>query len=297
MTFKYLLCCFLVSFPASAAIKVVATTPDIAWLAQRIGGKEVEVKALAKPRDDYHFLDARPDFILAVNRAQVVCRVGLELEIGWLPKILERAANTKVMGGGAGDCDPSRWVSVEEKPGGKIDRSLGDVHASGNPHYWLSPLEMAKAALEVEAKLAAADPGKAAEFAGNRAKLEQELKSLHARIKEKLRPLAGKKVIEYHKDFVYFLRDYGLTASGSIEEIPGVSPSAARLGKVALESKKAGVALAFASTHGPRSALDKFRELSGIPVLVLPTSLDDPSGADAFEKWQNALAEKILRAN
>jgi len=299
MTSRILLLIFLwatFSSETMAAIRVVATTPDIAWLVKRIGGNEVDVKALARASDDYHFLDARPDFILAVNRADIVCRVGADLEIGWLPKILEKAANRKVMAGGAGDCDLSRSISVQDKPKGPVDRSMGDVHAAGNPHFWLSPLEMGSSALEVEAKLASVAPGKAAEFAVNRAKVQEELKTLHAKIKERLKPLAGKTVVEYHKDFSYFCKDYGLKSMGSIEEIPGVSPSAARLGTVAMEARKSGVSLALATDHHPKNILEKFKELSGVKVAKVPSSLADPSASDAYEKWQNELADEVLKA-
>jgi len=298
MTFKIFSCLILLSAPniAEAAIRVVASTSDIAWLVQRVGGaKNVEVKALARPKDDYHFLDARPDYILAVSRADVVCRIGVDLEIGWIPKILDRAANSKVMAGGAGDCDLSRSVGVQEKPAGPVDRSMGDVHSAGNPHYWLSPLEMAKAASEVEARLSAVEPGKSAEFSANRLKVEEELKALHSKIKERLKGLSGKAALEYHKDFFYFIQAYGLKSAGSIEEIPGVSPSAARLGKVALEAKRSGVSLALASEHSPKATLDKFKELSGVRVVVLPTSLSDPSAANAYEIWQQEMADKILK--
>jgi zinc/manganese transport system substrate-binding protein len=277
-----------------AALKLVATTPDIAWLARKIGGDRVEVKSLARATDDYHFLDARPDYVLAVNRADIVCRAGADLEVGWLPKILEKAANPKVMPGAAGDCDLSRAVTVREKPRGPVDRSMGDVHPAGNPHFWLSPLEMAKGAREVEERLVAADPAHRGEFAANRAKVESELRSLHEKIKSMLKPLVGKAVIEYHRDFHYFIHDYGLNGAGSIEEIPGVSPSAGRLGRVAAEAKKNGTALALASVHDPKSPLAKFEELSGVKVITLGTSLTDYTEGEAYAKWQVSLAEKIL---
>jgi zinc/manganese transport system substrate-binding protein len=297
MTFRSLLLIIALLAPkeSHSAIRAVATTPDIAWLVKRIGGKNVEVKTLAKASDDYHFLEARPDFILAVNRAQVVCRVGADLEIGWIPKILEKAANSKVMGGGSGDCELSRAVSILDKPTGPIDRSMGDVHPSGNPHFWLSPLEMSNAAIEVEEKLAASEPELASEFAANRAK--EELKALHAKIKTLLKPLSGKTVIEYHKDFGYFNHAYGIKSLGSIEEVPGVSPSAARLGKISLEAKRANVIIALSSTHSSKSALKKFQELSGVKVVALETSLSDSTNPDAYADWQNKIAEQLLKAS
>jgi zinc/manganese transport system substrate-binding protein len=256
----------------------------------------VEVKSLAKSGDNYHFLDARPDFILAIARADLLCRVGAELEIGWLPKALERAANSKVMAGGAGDCDLSRAVELLEKPNGPLNRSMGDVHAGGNPHFWLSPLAMAAAAGEVETRLAAVAPEKAADFARNRAALVAELRALASELKEKLKPVAGRGIYQYHKDFAYFADAYGLRLLGSIEEIPGVSPSAARLGQVSLAAKSAGSPFALASDHDPRATLAKFTELSSVPVVSVPTALVNPAEAGAYRKWQETIVAAILAA-
>jgi zinc/manganese transport system substrate-binding protein len=292
MISNILLAAFLLASPAQAAVRAVGTTPEMAWLLQRVGGDKVEVKALGKPGDNYHFLDARPDFILAANRADILCRVGAELEIGWLPKILDRAANTKVMSGGAGDCDASRAVSLEEKPTKAVDRSMGDVHAAGNPHFWLSPAETAKAAREVEEKLAAVSPENARAFATNREALEKELSGLQEKLRAKVKK--GVSAYQYHKDFSYFFSAYGINSLGSIEEIPGVSPSAARLGKVALEAKEKKAAFALAAEHDPASALAKFQELSGVKVVKLPTSLSDFRDPAAYAKWQEALVGTLF---
>ncbi len=286
---------FLLFSPAFAALQAVGTTPDVAWLLGRVGGSAVEVKSLAKPSQNFHFLEARPDFILAVARADLLCRVGADLEIGWLPKVLERAANAKVATGGPGDCDLSRTVSVLEKPVGKVDRSMGDTHLGGNPHYWLSPARMAEAAQEVERVLAKMVPERAAFFAENRRKLEDELKDIQKNVSQKLRPLAGKSIYEYHKEFFYFFQTYGLRSLGSIEEIPGVPPSAARLGAVAQKAKQEKAILALASVHYPKASLEKFQEMSGVLVLQLDTSLADFSAPEAYRSWQEALADRLVR--
>lgn len=284
------------SLAHAAPLRVVATTPDVAWLVQRVGGSAVEVKALARASDNYHFLDARPDYVLAVARADVVCRVGADLEIGWLPKVLDRAGNRKVMKDGSGDCDLSRALTLAEKPTSAVDRSMGDVHAAGNPHFWLSPVEMAKAAKEVESRLAATAPERAAEFAGNRQALEKELLALHEAQRKRLAPLQGKGAYQYHRDFSYFLAAYGLQSLGSIEEVPGVSPSAARLGRVSLEAKAKSAAFALASSQNPQPTLEKFQELSGVKFILLPTSLADPQNPLAYRQWQESLVSTLLQA-
>lgn len=297
MIFKIVFLFLLYSHASFASIRAVATTTDVAWLLYRIGGEHVEVKTLARSGDNYHYLDARPDFILAVNRADIVCRVGADLEIGWMPKILQRAANKKVMSGSNGDCELSRSISLNDKPKGAIDRSMGDVHAAGNPHFWLSPTEMANAAMEVESRLSAVSPGQKEEFSKNRATLVSELKALEANLKEKFKPLAGKLAYEYHKDFSYFFSAYGMKSGGSIEAIPGVSPSAARLAEVALRAKQNNAAFALAAEYHPKSTMAKFREISGVPVIFVPTSLSDPKDKDAYKKWQENMARLILETN
>jgi zinc/manganese transport system substrate-binding protein len=292
MISNLLLATLLLASPTQAAIRAVGSTPEMAWLLQRVGGEKVEVKSLAKPGDNYHFLDARPDFILAANRADILCRVGAELEIGWLPKILDRAANTKVMSGGAGDCDASRALTLEEKPTKAVDRSMGDVHAAGNPHFWLSPAETAKAAREVEEKLSAVSPENAKTFAANREALEKELTALLEKLRGKVKK--GLSAYQYHRDFSYFFSAYGISPLGSIEEIPGVSPSAARLGKVALEAKEKKAAFALAADHDPASALAKFTELSGVKVIKLPTSLEDFRDPAAYSKWQEKMVSTLF---
>jgi len=282
----------LLSLPSQAAIEAVATTTDVAWLLHRIGGAEVNVKTLAKPGDSYHFLDARPDFVLAVSRAQILCLIGADLEMAWLPKIVERSTNQKIKSGAAGDCDLSRAVALQ-KPSSPVDRSRGDVHSAGNPHFWLSPIEMANAAGEVEKKLAQVLPAKAADFSARKDATVKELNLLASEIKERLKPLAGKKIYEYHQDFSYYLAAYGLSSAGSIEEIPGVAPSAARLGQVGIEAKKLASPLALALEHHPASTLAKFTEISGVPVVKLPPSLENPEDPDSYARWQRLMADRI----
>lgn len=282
--------------PAFAKIHAVATTNDIAWILYRIAGEDIDVKVLAKPGDNYHFIDARPDYILSVSRSDILCKIGAELEIGWLPKVIDRAANIKVMSGGSGDCDLSRAVNILEKPTSKVDRSMGDVHASGNPHFWLSPIEMAASSKEVLEKLISIDPTKTAIFKKNRENLVADLIKFHKKMKDEIKDFSSRKVIEYHKNFVYFLNAYGFSSIGSIEEISGVSPSAARLGKIALEAKKNEVQFAFATDHDPKNILKRFSELSGIPVHIFPVSLFDPKDPMAYQKWQESIFSKIMKA-
>ncbi len=285
---------FLLTPAALAAVNVVASTPDVAWLVQRVAGDNAKVQVLAPPGASYHHVEARPDYALKVARADVLCRIGLELEDPWLNKVVEKAANGKVMDGSAGDCVLGRKVDVGQKPTGAVDRSMGDVHPSGNPHFWLSPVAMAAAVKEVEERLSQVDAGNASTYAANRAAVEKELLGLEKSLKEKLKPAAGRAFFEYHKDFFYFFRDYGLVSLGSIEEIPGVAPSAARLGTVAKTAKAEKAALALAAKHDPAAQLEKFRELSGVSYVQVPTSVPNPTDPGAYAAWQEEIVKGIL---
>jgi zinc/manganese transport system substrate-binding protein len=290
MIFNFL----ILSALAFANIKAVATTNDVGWLLQRIGGNEVEVKVLAKPNENYHFIEARPDFILALSRASVFCQIGAELEIGWAPKLLEKAANPKILAGSNGSCNLASKIKLLDKPTAPIDRSMGDVHGSGNPHFWLSPIEMVAAGEEVYETLSRINPEKTAFFEKNLQELKTELTALQKELTEKLKPLSNKKIYEYHKEFAYFANAYGLNIAGSIEEIPGVSPSASRLGKVGLEAKRVSSPIALASISSNKSILEKFAEISGSKFVALPTSVSSLEKG-AYSTWQRSLVDQILK--
>src|SRR6476659_5661748 len=150
---------------AFAAIKVVATTEDLASLAREVGGDKVQVDALAKGYQDPHFVDPKPSFILQVSRADLLIAVGRELEIGWLPPLVSSGRNAKIQPGADGYLDASQNVRILEIPTGQITRAMGDVHPQGNPHYWLDPENSRKIAQAVQAKLSALGPSDAAYFA------------------------------------------------------------------------------------------------------------------------------------
>ncbi len=282
------------SIYALAKISAVATTPDISWLIKQIGGDFVEVQTLAKSGENYHFIEARPDFALKLARADLFCQIGAEMEIGWAPKLLEKAANPKILPGGKGSCDLSQKVDLLEKPVRPVDRTMGDSHASGNPHYWLSPLEMKKASELIFQRLSELEPSQKDQFEKNWKTTVHSLEKTALEVKEMLKPLNGNSFTQYHKEFTYFANAYDLKIVASIEEVPGVSPSAARIAQAAKDAKTQNLSLVFAAPNNPRAILQKFSELSGVKAVTLPTSLE---GLDslAYDRWQRTLAQKILQ--
>jgi zinc/manganese transport system substrate-binding protein len=305
MIFRFALIFFIqfAAAPVFAADKlnVVTTVPDLAWVVEQIGGSRVSVRALLKGSENPHYVDAVPDFIRLVAEADVVCLVGLDLEVGYMPAVLSRSGNAKVQPGGKGYCEAGKTVSALERPHGPIDRSMGDVHPAGNPHFYLSPKSVSEAAHEITAALERADPAHSAEFTAGLRSLEERLKSLRQKIAAKLQPVldaqvsAGNKplVIEYHREFAYFFEHYGLKSMGSIEEKPGVPPSAGRLGEVSKAAKAQGVRIALVADYNPAKTVEKFATLAGVRVVTVPTMVQPNGKYNSYEALQEHIADSI----
>ncbi|MNK92839.1 Metal ABC transporter substrate-binding lipoprotein precursor [compost metagenome] len=269
-----------------AKIKVVTTLPDIAEVVREIGQSHVDVQSLLQGNEDPHYAEARPDFILKVNRADVVCGIGLDLEVGWLPKVLEKSGNAKVQVGSNTYCELGRTVKALDIPTGVINRSLGDVHAHGNPHFNLSPLKLAEGASEVLRVLTVALPEQKAELQKNYDSFAAKMKNLQSKMQAQIKP---GKVMEYHKEYTYFFAAYGLSSAGSLEEKPGMPPSAARIAQAAKLAKEQKVVVLYASHSAPHKTLERFQELSGIPVVVVPSYVTKNEKTNSIEKLQTLL--------
>lgn len=278
--------CFFAN-PAIAAdkLKVITSIPDLAWVTEVIGGDRVDAKPLLRGTENPHFVDAIPEFTRLVASADIVCIVGLDLEVGYMPPVLARSGNAQVQPGGKGYCEAAKSVSVLDKPTSPVDRSMGDVHPHGNPHFYLSPRSLAESAKTIAATLKAVDSAHAGDYDKRLATFVQEMRELSTEITAILKPLrdlqaaTGKAVImEYHREFAYFMNEYGLESFGSVEEKPGVPPSAGRLGSIATASKTAGVLGVLAADYNPRGTLQRFAELSGVKPLVVPT-MTQPAGS------------------
>ncbi len=294
---------FLSAQPILAAnrISVVTSIPDLAWMAQEIGGDLVEAKALLRGTENPHFVDSVPDYIRQVADAQLVCIVGLDLELGYMPPILAKSGNAKVQPGGPGYCEVGKSVSVLEKPTGPVDRSMGDVHPTGNPHFFLSPKSMAEGGVQVAQALTRVDPAHAAQYEKGLGQFKVKMEALSKEIHLKLEPFRslqkGKPIlIEYHKEYAYFLEEYGLLSFGSIEEKPGVPPSAGRLAEIATSAKNAGVRVALGADYSPIKTLQRFQEISGIPLAITPTMLQAKGTYKTYPELQRHIADSLLKA-
>jgi zinc/manganese transport system substrate-binding protein len=277
-------------------LKVVTTIPDLAWLASELGGDSVDARALLSGTENPHYVDAVPEFVRQVAEADLLCMVGLDLEIGYMPAVISRAGNAKVQPGGAGYCEVGPSISVLEKPQGPVDRSMGDIHPAGNPHFYLSPKAMGQASGAIAEYLLRLRPSEASQIQNRLSLLKSQLGSIQTSVQALLAPLTRDDratVIEYHREFAYYFDTFGIRSFGSIEEKPGVPPSAGRLAEVALAAKSAGVRVVIAADYAPARTLKRFEELSGIPVVIVPTMMQPARELKTYKELQIHIATQI----
>ena len=215
--------------PASGAVKVVTSLQDFASIAAAVGGERVETFSLAKGYQDPHFVEPKPSFVLKLSRADLLIAAGLDLEIGYLPPLLDQSRNEKIRPGRPGHLDASAGCDILERPTGVVTRAMGDVHPFGNPHYWLDPSNGRVIARSIAARLSSLDPAGAAEYRANLAAFEARLTEAEKRWDSVLGPFAGTEVVTYHNSWPNFLKRFRLTAAGYIEPKPGIPPSPAHI--------------------------------------------------------------------
>jgi len=210
---------------AQAKVRIVSTLQDFASISQSIGGDLIEADALAKGYQDPHFVDAKPSFILKLSRADLLIVAGLELEIGYLPALIDHSRNAKIHPGGPGYLDVSVGCDILERPTGQVTRAMGDVHPHGNPHYWTDPNNGGIIARSIAAKLSALDPPNRATYEKNLAAFEAKLAAKDKEWMAKMAPYANAKIITFHRSWPNFAKHFKLDVVGEIEPKPGIPPS------------------------------------------------------------------------
>lgn len=222
----------LAALPAQAKLKIVATVGDLGAIAREVGGQEAEVIVLAKPTQDPHYVDAKPSLVLDLSRANLLLFMGLDLEIGWLPVLLTSSRNGSVQPGAPGYLDCSTLIEPKEVPLQKLDRSMGDIHPGGNPHYTTDPRNGIRIARAVAERMAELDSDHAEMFLRNAEKFEQAMTARIAAWDKRLAPYRGTPMVTYHKSWIYFAEWSGLEMVAFIEPKPGIPPNPAHVTNV-----------------------------------------------------------------
>ncbi|WP_372651499.1 metal ABC transporter substrate-binding protein [Halobacteriovorax sp.] len=285
---------FLLASSTLARVNLITTTTDIAWVANQLGGEHVNVKSLLNGPEDPHYVEALPSFIHKTASADIFCVIGLELESAWSTKVLKRSGNRKVQPGSKGYCDASKNVEVLGKLETALDRSHGDVHSAGNPHYHLAPSYLVMASKEILRALVDNDIKNKDIYESNFNSLSRNLINLKQENLLKLSQIKNLKFMEYHKEFTYFLSDYKLNNTGSVEDISGVPPSAARIVNVINMIKENKISAILATQNAPKKILGKLVEATGVKVIYSPLSLEDYQSKDAYKNLQNNLINQLV---
>jgi ABC-type Zn uptake system ZnuABC Zn-binding protein ZnuA len=258
---------------AQAGLKVVATTEDLASLSREIGGDRISVDSIAKGYQDPHFVEAKPSFILKLHSADLLVVVGRELEIGWLPPLLQQSRNEKVQPGSPGYLDASLTVKILEIPQGQITRAMGDVHPLGNPHYWLDPGNGRRIAQAIQAKLSELQPADAAFFAQRFADFDKRLADAEKRWDAALAPFKGTKIVTYHRSWPNFAERFGLDVIGYVEPKPGIPPSPQHTIDLIAEMKKTRASIILVEPYFDLKTPQSVARETGAKVLVLSPSV------------------------
>src|SRR3954462_4928659 len=279
---------------AGAQLRVVATTPDLASVAREVAGDRANVVALAKATEDPHFVDAKPSFVVTLNRADALVEGGAELELGWLPPLLENSRNSKIAAGAPGHIVASEGIRVLEIPT-SFDRSKGDIHSLGNPHFMIDPVAAKTVARNIANHLGQIDPKNAAAYNANLAKFNGRIDAKLAAWQQQLAPYRGAKIVTYHRDFIYLAQRFGLTIVDELEPKPGIAPSPAHLAQVIGKMRANNVKVILVQPFQNRKTAETVARQTGAAVLDTPQQPGAASNTNSYFDMMDNLVGALAR--
>lgn len=291
--------CVALALPARAAadgpLRVVATIPDLADIARRIGGDRVDVTSLTKGRENLHHVVARPSQLVALSRADVLVQVGLSLEMGFLPGLLENANNPKIRPGSPGFVNVSVGWEAMNIPT-VVSRKDGDVHPDGNPHLNLDPRGGRQIAERILLGLVAVDPAGKAAYEARAAEYRKELDAAEARWDAAAKGWAGRKIVVYHKEYDYLARRYALDVVGSIESKPGIPPTPGHIAELVEKMKAAGPVAILTAPWSNGGEVEEIAKATGAKIVELPNQCGGIAGTDTWIGMQDLIHERLAQA-
>ena len=258
---------------AQGKLTVMTTTEDLASIAREITGDHATVESISRGYQDPHYVEAKPSFILKLQKADVLVLVGRELEIGWLPPLIQQSRNSKIQVGAAGYLDASLQATILEVPTGQVTRAMGDVHPLGNPHYWMDPENGKRIGKEIADKLAELRPGDKAFFQQKLADFTSRLDAAEKRWLAQLAPYKGTKVVTYHRSFPNFAERFNLDIIGYVEPKPGIPPSPQHTLDLINEMKRQNVKIMLIEPYFDLKTPNAIGRDTGAQVLVMPPSV------------------------
>lgn len=305
----------LIANTALAELRVATTTPGLADLARQVGGDDVEVTSFVRGAQDPHFLEPRPSFIRVMSKADVFIETGLELESGWAPVLVSKARNSRIRPGGSGAVDASRFVPALGMLSGIVDRSMGDVHAQGNPHYLVDPVAGLRVALGLRDRFSKLDPANSEAYASRFENFRRRLLvalvgedlaaqdadaaraaldgRLEAWIQEsgaerlggwlgRMRPHHGKRVIADHDLWPYFSMRFGIVVADFLEPRPGITPTTRHLGEIVETIERDGIKVILSSAYFHPRYAQKVSAATGATVVFMANQVESREGVDDY---------------
>ena len=292
-----LIFCALVAcaFSVEAKLNVVATLPDFGAIAREIGGDKIDIVVLAKPTEDAHFVDARPSFVVSLRNADVLIEGGAELELGWLPPLLQNARNPKLDPGKPSRVITSQGIRLMNVPA-NVTRAAGDVHALGNPHFAVDPIIAKAIAQHIAQSFAAVDPPNAATYDANYKKFET---TINAKLQEwgaALLPFKDRHVAAYHDSWPYFAHRFGVNIDIFLEPKPGIPPSPSHLTEAIAQMRAQQVKAVIVEPYHDRRIAEKVASATGAKVVDFAQFPGGIPGADSYVQLIDALVSRLAAA-
>ncbi|PYX45793.1 MAG: zinc ABC transporter substrate-binding protein [Acidobacteria bacterium] len=275
---------FLPGLAEAKKLTVVTATTDLAALAQEVGGDKISVESIAKGYQDPHFVEAKPSFLLKLRQADLLIVVGLQLEIGWLPPLINQSGNARIQVGAPGYLDASQFAEILDIPTGTVTRAMGDVHPLGNPHYWLDPENGRRIAKGIAGKLGDLDPSNTAYYQERFQDFDKRLAAAEQKWDAEMKPFHGRKVVTYHNSFPNFAKHFGLNVIGYVEPRPGIPPTPSHtiqlIGLMKRENCKVILVEPYFDLKTPQAIA---RDTGGLVVQYLPSVGGEKQVTNYFE--------------
>jgi len=292
---------FSIAAFAQSKLNVIATTEDLASIAAEVGGDHISVESIAKGYQDPHFVEAKPSFILKLQKADILILVGRELEIGWLPVLINQSRNSRIQPGATGYVDASLQAQILDVPGGQVTRAEGDVHPLGNPHYWMDPENGKIIAKEIFDALVKVRPNERAYYEGRLNDFVSRLTVAQKRWMDMMAPYKGTKVVTYHRSFSNFAARFGLNVVGYVEPKPGIPPTPQHTLDLMNQMKRDGVKIVLVEPYFDTKTPNAIGRDTGAQVLVMPPSVggtkDTTDYIKLFDSNINMLVTAIKKSS
>jgi zinc/manganese transport system substrate-binding protein len=281
---------------AAEPLKVVASIQTLGDLAKQVGGDKVTVESLSHGYQDPHFVEAKPNLMVTLHQADLLVRVGLDLEIGWLPPLVLGSRNEKIQTGQSGDLDCSTFIDPLDLPTTKVDRSQGDIHPMGNPHYWIPPVNAVRIAKGISERLGKLQPENKAYFDAQFQKFVAAVKAKAPAWEAAAKPLEGMKVVTYHKSWSYVSRWLKLDERGYVENRPGIPPSPDHLASLIVMMKSEKVPEIIVEDFYNRSIAQEVAQQAGASLALTPSDVGARKDINDYFELVDAVLKTLTQA-